>query len=281
MPYWPARVLWVCGQIASLLGAAIILGRVYGYDSRNRIPALVTLSTFASILCLVEGQITPFSLVGLAGFAWLTRARKDWWAGAVLFAVTAKPLTLYLFFVALGLWIVRARRFAILGGLMITMVAASVVAVGLRPAVFLDWIEFSTTFSPLTQGYTATLGTLLRSVLGHDRTGLAYVAAIPGLIWLLITWRRYGSTLDWRDELPMLSIVSLLTTPFAWAHDALLLVPAVVQMAMTRSEKRYWYVWIALNAFAVALYPSLRYDQALYVLYPASVLTIRNIDART
>jgi hypothetical protein len=276
MPYWPARIIWLCGQIASLLGSAMILGRVYGYDAASRVPVLVTLSSAGAILCLIEGQITPFALLGLAGFVLLTRLRKDWLAGAALFPVTAKPLTLYLFFLALALWLQRSRRFGVIGGVLITVGAMSTVAIVLRSTVFNEWIRFSSYVSPLEQGYTPTVGTILRALFGADRLWLSYLSPIVGAIWFVTLWQRYGTDLDWRHELPMLSIVSLLTTPFAWSHDALLLMPAFLQMAATYSGTCNRYAWIAANVLAVALYPWLRYKQAVYILYPAFVLAIRH-----
>src|SRR4029450_11395795 len=97
------------------------LVRVYcarnGDASRAR-RALALVATFVpSFLCLVEGQITPLCLLGLALFLALERRRSDWLAGAALFPLTAKPLVLYLVFLALFVWALRTRRIAVLAGL--------------------------------------------------------------------------------------------------------------------------------------------------------------------
>lgn len=78
--------------------------------------------------------------------------------------------------------------------------------------------------------------------------------------------------MDWLEQLPTLSLISLLTAPFAWSHDAVLLLPAVFQVAAVGWSRGDAALWILLNTISVGLYPLLRYRQTGYLLYPLSVL---------
>ena len=72
----------------------------------------------------------------------------------------------------------------------------------------------------------------------------------------------------------MLAMVSLLSTPFAWSHDALLLLPLVMRTAARENTSGISAIWLVLNGAAIGLYPLLRYQQAWYLLYPLFVLSI-------
>lgn len=271
LPYGPARAAWLIVQVASLAAAAVLLWRRYGGMAGDR-RAFALVATFApSFLCLVEGQITPLCLLGLALFLAFERRRSDWLAGAALFPLTAKPLALYLVFLAVGGWALRTRRLAVLAGLGLAVAAGSLAALAAHPAVIGEWIRFSAAHPPLVQNYTPTFGTILRSVFGADRLWLAYALVPVGLAWFGARARRFGSDLDWSRAAPELLFASLLTAPFAWAHDALLLFPAVIQVAVARWAGTDRAFWLVLNASAAGLYPLLRYDQVGYLLVPIAL----------
>lgn len=271
LPYWPARVGWMLVQLASLLIAATILWRLYGGAVTTRLPLLLVTAFAPSLQCLLEGQITPLILLGFTGFLALERRRSDWLAGAALLPLSAKPLTLYLAILAIGVWSLRARRRKVLGGLALAVALASLAAVAVNPAVFDEWMRFSAVHSPLARTYTPTLGSILRRCFGVDRRWLAYLPAAIGLAWCVARWRRYGPGADWKREFPSLAFTSLLTAPFAWSHDALVLFPAVVQVAVVRWDPADRAFWLVANASAIGLFPLLRYQQIPYLLYPVAL----------
>ena len=275
LPYWPARAGWMILQVACLLASAAILWRLYEGQAQSRRPFILAATFAPSILGLVEGQISHLILLSLAAFPVLVRARRDWLAGAVLFPLTAKPLTLYLIGLTVAVWAMRARRPKILGGVVLTVAAGSIAAVLLNDAVFGEWAAFARTYSPLTQRYTPTVGSVLRHLFGVDRLWLAYLPAALGVGWWLTTWQRYGADMDWREHLPVLSLISLLTAPFAWSHDAVLLFPAVLQLAAAGWSRLDTAVWVLLNGLGAGLYPLLRYRQTGYLLYPLALLVWR------
>jgi hypothetical protein len=267
LPYWPARIAWIFLQVASFLVACELLSLIYREASRKQIVFL--LLTFApAVMCLVEGQVTPFILLGVVGFLWYSHRGNDWRAGAALFPLTAKPLLLYLVWMALVHRAFRSRRFGAVAGASAMVAAGSLVAVIFNGGVFRDWLQFSAARSPLRQAYTPTAGSVLRYAFGADHFWLAYLALGVGLVW----WVRYQSRVasEWRHQIPTLSLASFFSTPFAWTFDALVLFPRIVQAAPF--GRRDLAVWLLLNALAIGLYPFLRYDQTWYLLYFVGLL---------
>jgi hypothetical protein len=274
LPYWPARLVWMALQIVSLLWATSLLWRLYDGPSRSKAPFFLAVTFAPAVLCLIEGQITPFILLGLAVFLRKLKHGADWSAGAALAPLTAKPLTLYLVWLALIVWTVRTRRVKVLAGLALTAAALVIVAVGFNRDVIQQWLQFGAEHSPLVQAYTATTGTVLRRIFGIEHRWLAFVPMIGGVAWW--SWRllhRERRT-EWSEQLPTLAIVSLLSTPFAWSHDALLLLPFLLRTAARKRTSAISASWLVLNGAAVGLYPLLRYQQAWYLLYPLSLLWI-------
>jgi hypothetical protein len=268
VPYWPARIVWIALQVVCVWTSASLLWRLYGGAANSPRPYLLAAMFTPTLLCFFEGQITPMILLGLTGFLVLVTQHRDWQAGAALFPATAKPLTLYLVWLAIAMWTLRSRRPKVLLALALAVGVGACGALVLNTDVFGAWLRFAAARSPLGQAYTPTIGSILRAVFGKEYLWLAYPSMVIGLGWWLMTWRRYAATLDWRGELPMLSFVSLLTTPFGWSHDARLLLPAIIRHEAGADESpRRAQLWLLVNAVALALYPLLRYRQTWYLLY--------------
>jgi hypothetical protein len=261
-------------QVVSLLWATSLLWRLYDGSSASKAPLLLAVTFAPAIFCLVEGQITPFILLGLAVFLRQIKRGDEWSAGAALAPLTAKPLTLYLVWLALIVWTVRTRRVKVLAGLALVPAALLMVALAFNPNVIQQWLQFSAAYSPLVQTYTATTGTVLRYLFGIEHRWLAFVPMIGGVAWWSWSLLRRESRAEWSEQLPVLALVSLLSTPFAWSHDALLLLPLVLRTAARESTSAISAGWFILNGVAVGLYPLLRYRQAWYLLYPLLLLSI-------
>ena len=103
-----------------------------------------------------------------------------------------------------------------------------------------QWLQFSAEHSPLVQAYTATAGTVLRYLFGIEHRWLAFVPMIGGVAWWVSSFLRRGRQTEWSEQLPMLAMVSLLSTPFAWSHDALLLLPLVMCNGGARKHIGYF-----------------------------------------
>jgi len=113
---------------------------------------------------------------------------------------------------------------------------------------------------PPTNYAAPAWGTVLRLVFGHERVWLQFAPSVAGALWLFQHFRRKGTTWSWTEQMPLLLLVSLLTTAYGWQFDLVLLIPAVLrviaQTAVSQNREAAWLVGIAyvmINALALAM----------------------------
>jgi hypothetical protein len=281
LPYATGRLLWFALHIGACLVSADLLWRYYGGDARSRGLSWVVLSTFWPALIEVRtGQISALILLGLVGFLHLVRARRWAAAGACLPLVAIKPVLLHLLWIAVLLWVVAERRWRVVLGAAATALALVALAVVSNPPVVAQFVHMALHDAP--QPLVSTPGTVLRLAVaagsGRDAAWLAIVPPLAGTIWLAFRWRRREGGWNWRDEMPVLLLASLLTTAYGWIYDDIVLLVPVMQVAVALLAGRartsravivgsylllnagivamnvvrveaFWYVWVPL-AFA-------------------------------
>jgi len=234
------------GRIAWLLTGlfAVVLGtwwawQVYGGSSRAVWVAGLTAISFLPLwVVLALGQIDPLILAGLAGFLYFESRSRHGLAGACLVLMTVKPHLFYLFWIALILWVFEARRWAVLVGAVLAGVVAIMVAAAANPSVVFQYFEVISNQPPPLNWLTPTVGTLLRLQFGMDRHWLQFMPMALGIAWLLLWRHRWRLAWSWAAQLPLLVLVSLATTSYAWFYDQAILLPALIQIAATG-----WGIW--------------------------------------
>lgn len=250
-----AHLLWLCVHLLVLIWCIDALWLLYGGAAEHRLRARMLAFVFVpTLFCLTAGQIGPLLLLGAVGFLLGMKHGRDGWAGAAAVLLAVKPHLAYLFWLALLLWIVRQRRWAVLGGGLLTGCLAVVVALLFNPHVLSQyWYTF--THQPPAQYRSPTLGMALRMLLGEQHFRLQFLTMLPGLAWLALHWKRYRDTWEWSERLPLLLLASMLTAPYgAWLFDlVLLLVPVLQRAAAVRRDD--WQVplgvFAGLNGLAV------------------------------
>jgi hypothetical protein len=87
----------------------------------------------------------------------------------------------------------------------------------------------------------------------------------PGLVALFIYWRGYRLDWKWRDRLPMVLTLSLLTAAHGWPFDEVVLLVPVLMIAagsIYDGRKLRTFVSWLLAMFVVSLAVVLRYGDA-------------------
>lgn len=244
-----AHLLWLALQFAAVAVCADVLWRLYGGAAERRwIAWLLAFAFVPTLISLTAGQISPLVLLGVVLFLAALRQGRDGLAGAATVLVAIKPHLAYLFWLALLLWCIRQRRWAILGGGLLAGLLALAAAVACNPSVLAQYAHTFTNRPP-AQYRSPTLGTALRLLLSDERFSLQFVALVPGLLWFAVYWPRRRAGWRWDEQLPLLLLVSLLTAPYgAWPFDLVLLLVPVVQIAAGIERSR----WLpAVTIFAV------------------------------
>jgi hypothetical protein len=106
----------------------------------------------------------------------------------------------------------------------------------------------------------------MRVWLGPEKFWLQFVPPALGATWLLIYfWRRHHLWL-WREQLPLLSAVSVATAAYGWTFDQAVMLLAIVHVAVRIFEDRSVLTWspsliailtayLALNVLATSNFP--------------------------
>lgn len=231
-PFRTGRGLWMAFHVALVAVSALWLWALYRGEPRRRILALLLAFGFVpTLVALRLGQIGPLMVLGAAAF--LSGVQSGRWviagAGAALLAL--KPQLVYLFWVALPLWALVHRRWALLGGAAAILCLMTIISITQNPTIIGDYRAAVASHPPFEYA-TPTLGTALRLLFGRERHWLQFAPTALGLVWGLAYCLPRLRSWRWEEELPLLVLLSLFSTAYGWRYDQILLLPALLQAAL-------------------------------------------------
>jgi Glycosyltransferase family 87 len=236
-----AQFLWLLLNIFIVVFCAKQLWFLYGGPPTAYRSAWLVVLTFApAYLVLILGQIGPLILLGLVGFLHCARDKHWKWAGAFTILVSIKPHLLYLFWIALVLWIIEKRQWQMMIGVAVSGFIAATIPLLFSPSVYTDYIQLNNTTAKWPTPYdwqTPTMGQAARFFFAPEAVWLQFVPSLIGIFWLLLHWHKSKSQWEWIEQLPILIVASLATAPFAWSFDYIVLLPAIIQAASWLSRR--------------------------------------------
>jgi hypothetical protein len=277
-----AQLLWLGFSIFAVLFSATMLWKIYGGSpGYSRLPWLLALTFFPTILVLLFGQISPIVLLGLTCFVLLLRRRQCVAAGAVLAIAAVKPHFIYLFWIALLLWIWQRAQWRVLGGAALAGLAAAALPLFFDPAVYSHFFELYRTAPyrlPLDMP-APTLRNVLTMFLSVDSVLVEHLPTAAGVLWIFAYWRRHEEQWSWEDKLPLILLVSVVTTAYTWTFDQVIFLPAIMQAAAWtrgRTLNRQGLAAVVVYCLADVLYLVLKFRLAndLYYFWFAPTLLI-------
>lgn len=225
-----AWVLWTSISLGSLLIAMRLCWKIYGADSISRNFFTLVGYTFAPVpACLVAGQMGLVLLLGVVLFLWWETDRP-FLAGAALIFPFAKPHLLSLFWFALFFWIVVRKKREIAIGFAAALTAASSLALLFDPHIFQHYREMLNQAS-IGYEFIPALSGVLRLLFFRHAFWVQFIPMTLGLLWCAWFMVRNQHDWNWRQHGPALLVVSVLTTPYAWLTDEVVLLPAILQAA--------------------------------------------------
>lgn len=226
-----AWLLWVAVSLAALVLSMHLCWRMYG--SQRPAPPFFGLVgyTFAPVAaCLVAGQMGILLLLGIVLFLYLEQDHP-FLAGAALILPFAKPHLLSLFWLALLFWVVMRKSRAVATGFLTALSATTCLALAFDPAVFQHYRDMLYHGS-IGQEFIPAFSGVLRLLFFHRLFWAQFVPMAVGLIWCMWFYFVNRSKWNWQDHGLTLLVVSLLTTPYAWLTDEVIVLPAILQAAM-------------------------------------------------
>jgi Glycosyltransferase family 87 len=236
LSYPAALILWLAIGLAIAIVCADRLWVYYGGAPRQRYLAWIVALTFVPTLAVLAlGQIGPFILLGITLFL-LWHDRYPIWAGAATVLIGLKPQLFYLFWIALLLWLIRARRWRVIAGAVIAFAASSLLPWLFDHAIFSQYFE-QFHAARLLSNPSPNLGTLLRWYVSPSWNWLQFAPSAVGAVWFIWYWKKAGDW-EWTTGIPLLLSVAIATTSYGWLFDHIVLLPAVLQIAAMVVQRR-------------------------------------------
>jgi hypothetical protein len=255
LPFNLATLAWLALQLELILGSGVLSWRYFAReDDRFRIGLLVALAFVPTLLALRLGQISPWLLVGVVGFLWAERSKRDFLAGGALALLMIKPQVAYLFLAAALWWAWRSRRWRVLAGGLGALLIGSGLVFLVSPGIVANYLAAMT--RPPLHWLPPTIGTWLRLLFRPAPSWLQFLPSVVGLLGLAVwLWRRRGPW-RWQSVASPLLLASFLTTSFGWTYDQIILLPVVVDLVSRLrwvSKRQRLTVLGALALFQVTL----------------------------
>jgi len=226
-----AWILWTAISVACMLVAMRLCWKFYGDDTTPRNLFTLLGYCFAPVpACLVAGQMGLVLLLGLILFLWW-ESERPFLAGAALILPFAKPHLLALFWFALFFWVVVRKKCEIAIGFTVALIAASGLALLLDPHIFQHYHEMLYQAS-IGYEFIPALSGVFRLLFFRREFWVQFIPMTIGLLWCAWFLIRNQRNWNWRRHGPALLVVSVVTTPYAWLTDEVVLLPAILQAAV-------------------------------------------------
>jgi len=186
---------------------------------------------FAPVLgCLVLAQIGLLLLLGVVLFLKLEPDRP-FLAGAALVLPFAKPHLLVLFWLAVFLWSLDRRKWAVLSGLATATVFATLMVLWFDPAVFQHYRMHLATAS-IEGEFIPSFPGVLRLLFFRRHFWVQFVPLVLGVIWCCTHYLTRRSNWEWRRDAAIVMAISVVCAPYGWLTDDAVLLPAILQAAV-------------------------------------------------
>lgn len=223
-----AWVVWLLALLACLIVGLRLTRKLYEKEFSSQNLFAIVAYTFAPVpACLVSGQMGLVLMLGIVLFLFLEE-KRPFWAGAALVLPFAKPHLLFLFWLALAIWVVAKRRSLLAIGFTSAFVAAAVIALLFDHQVFTHYREMLQV-AAIQKEFIPALSGVLRLLFFRRFFWVQFVPLAVGIVWSLRYISRNWAVWDWRVHGPALLVVSVLTTPYEWLSDETVLTPAILQ----------------------------------------------------
>jgi hypothetical protein len=251
------QFLWLLSHVFLVLVSAQQLWRIYSNSATaSRLPLLLAFTFVPTIFVLIIGQMTPLLLAGLAAFLYSERKANWPLMAAALVILSLKPHILYLFWIVLALWLLHKHSWRLIGIVALVSVAAIIFPMLIRPGIYSDYVALygaAEVLKPLDWP-APTLRNVIRIFLGVEQPLLQFAPTVLAVVWAVHHWYQQKQAWRWAEQLPLLLIVSVLSSFFVWTYDQVVVLPAMVQAAVWISRRptlwhRFWTArfYVAIN----------------------------------
>ncbi len=246
-----AAWLWLLTNIVLVFTGSVFawqtLAGQSGNQQRSHLAPIIGLLFLPTMLALWMGQVNTLVFMGLASFLFFFNREQFFVAGLCLVLTLVKPHLVYLTLPIIFLHLLWTRRdFRALAGLSVGLVALTAVVFALRPSFITDYTQ-TVSQGSLLNWETPTLGGILAASFGWQWIKLMGVVILPLTVWL---WWHNREHIDLNTWVPATVLLSVITAPFGWAYDVIVLLLPLLQIFIWIAEGRFsrWeaFAWATL-----------------------------------
>jgi hypothetical protein len=228
--YW-AWVAWLVVLLSCLVTAMRACWRIYGDQAQPPPMFVATAYLFAPVAaCLVAGQLGLLLLLGIVLF-FRFEAKLPFLAGAALIRPMAKPHIFALLWPIIMLWSASRRKCSLLLGAVTAFALALAIAFAFDPFVFAQYRAMLQQ-QAIQNEFIPALSGMVRVLFFRRFFWVQFVPLGLGFAWSGSYYWANRQSWDWRVHGPAVLVVSLLTTPYAWITDEVVLLPAILQAVL-------------------------------------------------
>jgi glycosyl transferase family 87 len=234
--YW-AWVVWTAILVACLVLSVRICWRLYGQGPKP--PAAFTLAAylFAPVAgCLVGGAMGMVLLLGIALFLYLEPGHP-FWAGVALLIPMAKPHIFGLLWPILAVWVLTRRKWLVGGGAGAALIVGCGIALVFDPHIFQHYRAMMHD-QAIQNEFIPALSGMVRVLFFRRFFWVQFVPLALGFAWSAGYYWQNRQEWNWRAHGPAILVVSLLTTPYAWMTDEVVLLPAILQSVLWLHQEK-------------------------------------------
>jgi hypothetical protein len=205
-----------------------------------------------AIFVLIIGQISPVILAGLTAFLYFERKQKWFAMGASAAVLSVKPHLLYLFWIVFLLWIFRNRQWRVASGTVLVGLSAALFPLLFDPQIYDQYFALYTIADiprPL-DWLTPTPRSVIRVLMGPAHAWLQFLPSAVAIVWVLYYWQRHNHAWRWREQMPLVVLVSVTTSFFSWTYDQVVFFPAIIDAAIRiRHTPMAWHKFWAARLY--------------------------------
>jgi hypothetical protein len=244
VPFDRAAWLWMLTNIALVFASAVLLWRLESDQRRGWIAPLIAFAYSPTLTALIAGQVNVLVLFSLALFLFFDSQKRDELAGASLALTLIKPQLVYVTVPILVLDLIRHRRWRALIGLAVALLSLSAVVFFLRPTFPLEYAA-TVEGGRLFDYDTPTLGSALGAAINWQWGRLIALIVLPLAV---LVWSRRARW-ETRTLVDVTVLLSLITAPFAWSYDFVVLLVPLLRIVGWMANRRF----VPLETLTLAL----------------------------
>jgi hypothetical protein len=215
---------------------------------------VLALTNVSAVLVLITEQISPIILAGLAAFLFFERQQRWFAMGASVTILAVKPHLLYLFWIVLLLWVWENRQWRVILGTVLIGLSVALIPVLFDSRIYSQYFAlYNIPDIPRPLDWlTPTPRSVIRVLMGSAHPWLQFTPSALAIAWVFYHWQRNKQHWRWPEQLPLIVLVSVTSSFFAWTYDQIVFFPAIVEAAIWMSQKPIaWHAYWSARLYVV------------------------------